>query len=139
MDKISKEVRSRNMAAIKGKNTAPELYIKHLVRSLRYKHRFNLKNLPGKPDILLRNRNTVIFVHGCFWHQHPGCRYAAKPKSNKRFWKPKLKGNRERDKKNYRELRGLGYNIITVWECEIKKVLKKGNSALVKKLKKDIK
>jgi len=118
MDTITKEVRSRNMAAIKGKNTKPELFVRRLLYSNGYRYRLHRNNLPGKPDILLKKHNTVIFVHGCFWHQHPGCKYASKPKSNIKFWRKKLGLNVKRDGENIRKLKEIGYNVLIIWECE---------------------
>lgn len=119
MDKISKETRSRNMSAIKGKNTTPEITVRKILYSMGYRYRLNVKDLPGKPDIVLKKHNTVIFIHGCFWHQHKGCKYATTPKSNQVFWKEKLMRNAERDENNINKLKLLGYNILIIWECEV--------------------
>ncbi len=120
MDTVSKEVRSRNMSAIRSKNTNPETVVRSLLFALGYRYRLHRKDLPGKPDIILKKHNTVIFVHGCFWHQHKECKRANIPKSNKKYWIPKLERNAERDKINKRELNRLGWNVITIWECETK-------------------
>ena len=120
MDTVSKEVRSRNMSAIRSKNTNPETVVRSLLFALGYRYRLHKKDLPGKPDIILKKHNTVIFVHGCFWHQHKECKRANIPKSNKKYWIPKLERNAERDKINKRELNKLGWNVITIWECETK-------------------
>ena len=120
MDTVSKEVRSRNMSAIRSKNTNPETVVRSLLFALGYRYRLHKKDLPGKPDIILKKHNTVIFVHGCFWHQHKECKRANIPKSNKKYWIPKLERNVERDKINKRELNKLGWNVITIWECETK-------------------
>ena len=120
MDTVSKEVRSRNMSAIRSKNTNPETVVRSLLFALGYRYRLHRKDLPGKPDIILKKHNTVIFVHGCFWHQHKECIRANIPKSNKKYWIPKLERNVERDKINKRELNRLGWNVITIWECETK-------------------
>jgi len=120
MDTVSKEVRSRNMSAIRSKNTNPETVVRSLLFALGYRYRLHKKDLPGKPDIILKKHNTVIFVHGCFWHQHKECKRANIPKSNKKYWIPKLERNAERDKINKRELNRLGWNVITIWECETK-------------------
>jgi len=120
MDTVSKEVRSRNMSAIRSKNTNPETVVRSLLFALGYRYRLHRKDLPGKPDIILKKHNTVIFVHGCFWHQHKECKRANIPKSNKKYWIPKLERNAERDKINKRELNKLGWNVITIWECETK-------------------
>jgi DNA mismatch endonuclease (patch repair protein) len=124
MDKISKEKRSRNMAAIKAKNTQPELLLRSYLHRQGYRYSLHNKSLPGKPDIFMRKHSVVIFVHGCFWHQHLGCEDAGIPKSNKRFWLLKLKSNVERDKKNIKELKKMGYKVFVVWECEINRKFK---------------
>ena len=136
MDTISKKARSMNMAAIKSCNTTPEAIVKCLLRSMRYKYAVNVKHLPGRPDICIKSRNTVIFVHGCFWHQHNNCRYAAKPKSNIKFWRLKLAANKARDKQNIKNLKKMGYRTCVVWECDIKNARKKGFEKVKAKLKK---
>jgi|TARA_B100001964_G_scaffold77121_1_gene87346 DNA mismatch endonuclease (patch repair protein) len=108
------------MSAIRSKNTNPETVVRSLLFALGYRYRLHKKDLPGKPDIILKKHNTVIFVHGCFWHQHKECKRANIPKSNKKYWIPKLERNVERDKINKRELNRLGWNVITIWECETK-------------------
>lgn len=134
MDTISKKARSMNMAAIKSRDTIPEVIIRRLLRSMRYKYTANVDSLPGKPDIYIKSRRTVIFVHGCFWHQHNNCRYAANPKSNVRFWRLKLLMNKVRDKENIKKLRKMKYNIGIIWECDIKKASKNGFGRLKTKL-----
>lgn len=118
MDTVSKEIRSRNMAAIRNKNTIPELVVRSLLHSLGYRFRLHKKELPGKPDLFLKKFNAAIFIHGCFWHQHKGCKYASVPKSNVDFWSDKLRNNIERDKRNIKALKGQGYNVKIIWECE---------------------
>ena len=135
MDTVSKKIRSKNMAAIKAKDTKPEMVVRRLLHSSGYRYSLHNKNLPGKPDIFLKSRKAIIFVHGCFWHQHPNCKYAAKPKSNQDFWRPKLQRNVKRDKEHRAKLRKLGYKVITIWECEIKRARKVGCKGLLKKLK----
>jgi DNA mismatch endonuclease (patch repair protein) len=108
------------MSAIRSKNTNPETVVRSLLFALGYRYRLHRNDLPGKPDIILKKHNTVIFVHGCFWHQHKECKRANIPKSNKKYWIPKLERNAERDKINKRELNKLGWNVITIWECETK-------------------
>tara|TARA_B100000315_G_C14505831_1_gene554557 strand:- start:722 stop:1093 length:372 start_codon:yes stop_codon:yes gene_type:complete len=108
------------MSAIRSKNTNPETVVRSLLFALGYRYRLHRNDLPGKPDIILKKHNTVIFVHGCFWHQHKECKRANIPKSNKKYWIPKLERNAERDKINKRELNRLGWNVITIWECETK-------------------
>jgi DNA mismatch endonuclease, patch repair protein len=118
-DKLTEEKRSWNMSRIKGKDTKPEL----LVRSYLHKKgfRFTLHNskLPGKPDICLPKYKTVIFVHGCFWHRHKGCKFATTPKSKIEFWKDKFEKNIIRDRKNTNLLKNLKWRVIVIWECEI--------------------
>ena len=122
------------MAAIKSKSTHPERIVRRYIRSLGYKYNLNRKNIPGKPDIFIQKYNTVVFIHGCFWHQHKKCRYAVWPKTNKKFWNSKLKRNIERDRENNKKLKRMGYRILNVWECEVKRSLKMGSKKLIKKL-----
>lgn len=121
VDKVSKEVRSYNMSRIKGKDTKPEILVRSYLFSRGLRFRKNDKRYPGSPDILLPKYKTIVFVHGCFWHLHEGCKYAVMPKSNVDFWKKKLYGNRERDERNQKELEEMGWKVITVWECQLKK------------------
>ena len=120
MHKIS-EQRSRNMSAIKSKNTKPEIFVRKLLHSMGYRFRLHKKDLPGSPDIVLPKYKTVIFVHGCFWHRHQNCKYASNPKTRIEFWEKKFKENIERDKKTQEKLKNLGWKTKIVWECEIKK------------------
>jgi DNA mismatch endonuclease (patch repair protein) len=119
-DKFTKQARSKIMAQVKSENTSPELAIRKLLHRLGYRFRLHRKDLPGKPDIVLPKYKTVIFVHGCFWHGHPGCKRAARPASNTDFWNKKLDRNIERDHKAREELEKLGWRVMTIWECEIK-------------------
>ena len=121
VDKFSKKTRSYVMSRIKGKDTKPEIIVRSFLFSKGLRFRKNDKRYPGSPDIVLPKYNTVVFVHGCFWHLHDGCRYATIPKSNVDFWKNKLYGNRERDERNEKELEAMGWNVIIVWECQLKK------------------
>lgn len=116
----SKEARSKNMSAIKGKNTKPELIIRKFLFSQGFRYRLNVSKLPGKPDIVLSKYKTVIFVNGCFWHLH-NCKYFVYPKQNANFWQNKLNGNVERDNRNYNNLMAAGWKVIVIWECELKK------------------
>lgn len=120
MDKLSAEQRHKNMAAIHSANTKPEIIVRKYLFSRGFRYRLNHKRLPGHPDIVLRKYRTCIFVNGCFWHGHEGCRYFKMPKSNTEFWTAKVARNRERDKRVQRELAGMGWHCITVWECELK-------------------
>lgn len=121
MDNHSKEVRSYNMSRIRSTNSKPEDIVRKylFLKGLRY--RKNVKTLPGKPDVVLKKYKTVIFVNGCFWHGHQGCKYFVMPKSNTEYWNKKITGNVERDKNVIVRLEELGWNVITVWECQLKK------------------
>jgi DNA mismatch endonuclease (patch repair protein) len=120
MDHITKEKRSKLMASIRSKNTAPEIAVRRLLHKMGYRFRLHQK-LPGSPDICLPKYKTVIFVHGCYWHRHKGCaRGRSSPSSNKNFWIKKFKDNVARDKQNRKSLKALGWNIILVWQCELK-------------------
>jgi DNA mismatch endonuclease (patch repair protein) len=122
MDRISKEHRSWNMSRIKNRNTKPELIVRSLLHRMGYRFTVNgPKNtsLPGKPDIVLPKYKTVIFVHGCFWHRHKGCKYAYNPKTKKAFWNKKLADNVARDKKAWHDLKKLGWQAIMIWECKL--------------------
>lgn len=121
MDVHNKKTRSYNMSRIKGKNTKPEEIVRKYLFSQGFRYRKNDKRLPGKPDIVLPKYKTVVFVNGCFWHKHEGCKYFVWPKTNVEFWKQKIDSNIVRDKKQYEELRNDGWYIIIVWECELKK------------------
>lgn len=121
MDKITTEKRSWNMSRIGSKNTKPEITVRKKLFSLGFRFRLHNKKLPGNPDVVLKKFNTVIFVHGCFWHQHRNCIEASKPKTNSKFWSVKLKKNTERDNKNIQKLKKLGWNVLVIWECETEK------------------
>jgi len=116
-DRLSKERRSWNMSRIRGKNTTPERRVRSLLHRLGFRFRLHGKRLPGKPDIVLAKHRTVIFVHGCFWHRHRGCRNCTTPTKNRAFWVKKLNGNAARDKIHQRALRKLGWRSLVVWEC----------------------
>lgn len=120
MDVHDKKTRSYNMSKIKGKNTKPEEVVRHYLFSRGFRYRKNDKRLPGKPDIVLPKYKTVIFINGCFWHKHD-CSYFVWPTTNAEFWKEKINGNVERDKKVYQDLETSGWHVLIVWECELKK------------------
>lgn len=117
-DVFQPEERSRIMAKVRGENTSPERLVRSLVHRMGYRFRLHRKDLPGKPDIVLPRHKKVIFVHGCFWHQHEGCPHAARPTSNIEYWNRKLDRNMVRDRENLHKLAYLGWNVLIVWECE---------------------
>jgi len=119
------EQRSRNMSAIKSKNTKPEIAVRKLLHSMGYRFRLHRKDLPGSPDIVLPKYKTVIFVHGCFWHRHENCKYATTPKTRKEFWEKKFRENINRDNLNQANLSLKGWKIIIIWECQLKGDIKK--------------
>ena len=121
MDNRSKEQRSKNMSHIRSKNTKPEKIVRTYLFRQGFRYRKNVTSLPGKPDIVLPKYKTVIFVNGCFWHMHKGCKYFVWPKSNVEFWREKLLRNVERDLVKENKLKELGWNVIVIWECELKK------------------
>ena len=112
--------RSKNMSAIKSKNTKPEIEVRKLLHSMGFRFRLHRKDLPGSPDIFLPKFKTVIFVHGCFWHRHENCKYASNPKTRREFWESKFKANVKRDIKNQVKLKSLGWESTIIWGCEIK-------------------
>ena len=122
MDRLTVEKRSWNMSRIRSKNTKPEKVVRSLLHSLGYGFRLHLKRLPGCPDIVLTKYKTVIFVHGCFWHRHPGCKYAYNPKSKMEFWENKFNQNIIRDLKVISELGNLGWKMLIIWECETRDI-----------------
>lgn len=121
MDRLTSERRSWLMGRIRSKNTGPELAVRRLVYGMGYRYRLHEKRLPGTPDLVFWRRRKAIFVHGCFWHSHTGCRYARLPKSRIEYWKEKLVGNKKRDAVARRELRRLGWRNLVVWQCELKR------------------
>ena len=116
----SKEARSYNMSRIKGKDTKPEEIIRKYLFSQGFRYRKNDKRLPGSPDIVLPKYKTVIFVNGCFWHKHEGCKYFVWPQNNAEFWRKKIDGNVLRDQKKEEQLRCNGWHVIVIWECQLK-------------------
>ncbi|UVK39382.1 DNA mismatch endonuclease Vsr [Mesorhizobium sp. AR10] len=121
-DTLTRAERSERMSRIGGKNTKPEMVVRQLVHSLGHRYRLHCADLPGCPDLVFPARRKVIFVHGCFWHRHPdsSCKLSRLPKSREDFWIPKLKANAERDIRNEKALNELGWEILVIWECEIK-------------------
>lgn len=132
MDKLTKEQRHRCMSAIKGKYTKPELLVRKFLFSRGFRYRLNYPRLPGHPDLVLRKYRTVIFVNGCFWHGHQGCKYYTLPKANIEFWKNKIERNRNRDLAERQKIVSMGWHCITIWECQLKpKVRQQTLEALV--------
>ncbi|WP_092974499.1 very short patch repair endonuclease [Ralstonia sp. NFACC01] len=119
MDSVSPEKRSRIMSRIRGKNTKPELAVRKIAHALGFRFRLHRRDLPGSPDLVFPRLRKVIFVHGCFWHRHQGCRFAYTPKSNTDFWMSKLEANIRRDASACVALQNAGWDILVVWECEI--------------------
>lgn len=120
MDSLTPRERSERMARVKAKNTKPELAVRSLVHRMGFRYRLHGKGLPGRPDLVFARRRKAIFVHGCFWHRHRGCRLARLPKTRLDFWLPKLDANAARDRKVERQLAELGWKIMVIWECEVK-------------------
>lgn len=116
----SKEARSRNMAAIKGTDTKPEALVRKYLFANGFRYRKNDRRLPGSPDIVLPRYRTVVFINGCFWHGHAGCRYFVWPQNNAEFWRAKIEGNILRDRKKEDQLRAAGWNVIIIWECQLR-------------------
>jgi DNA mismatch endonuclease (patch repair protein) len=115
------------MAAIRSKDTKPEMMVRSLVHGLGFRYRLHRKDLPGSPDLVFASRNKVIFVHGYFWHQHPGCRYATRPATRADFWAKNLDGNTERDQRNIRELKQSGWGVLVIWECQLADIIELAN------------
>ena len=137
MDVHSKEVRSYNMSRIKGKDTKPEETVRKYLFSQGFRYRKNDKKLPGTPDIVLPKYKTVIFVNGCFWHGHEGCKYFVWPKNNAEFWHKKIRDNILRDQRKVQALDLLGWKVIVVWECKIKSDKENTLKNLMKEIKDD--
>jgi DNA mismatch endonuclease (patch repair protein) len=129
IDTLAKAERSECMRRIRGKNTRPEMFVRRLVYGMGYRFRLHRKDLPGCPDLVFPRYKKALFVHGCFWHSHPGCKRATIPKSHQDYWRSKLEKNRDRDKKSQAALLAAGWDIMIVWECEIK------NNDLTEKIK----
>ena len=123
-DVLTTEQRRRCMAAIRGRDTKPEMIVRSLVHRAGYRFRLHRKDLPGRPDLVFPGRRKVVFVHGCFWHQHPRCRYATRPATRPKFWSAKLDGNRTRDHRVIRELKQIGWDVLVIWECQTRDLKK---------------
>ena len=120
MDIYSKSKRSEIMSHVRNRKTSAENKVAHLLKELKVKYQQNVRSLPGEPDFLVTSAKTVVFVHGCFWHNHSNCNRAKFPKSNRSFWKRKIEGNRKRDERIARLLRKEGWHVITVWQCALR-------------------
>lgn len=123
MDTVTKAQRSANMSKIRSKDTKPEMVVRRHLHALGFRYRLHDSKLPGHPDIVLPKWHTVIFVNGCFWHRHEGCKLATTPKSNVNFWQAKFAKNVERDIREHAELESAGWHVIVIWECEVNNTL----------------
>ncbi|MBU8891457.1 MAG: DNA mismatch endonuclease Vsr [Bacteroidales bacterium] len=132
-DVHDKKTRSYNMSMIKGKDTKPEIMVRKFLFKNGFRYRLNVPELPGKPDIVLSKYKTIIFVHGCFWHGHESCKYFVLPKTRTKWWKEKINGTIKRDLHKKQELEQLGWNIIVIWECELKKEKRENTLESLKK------
>ena len=119
MDHVTPERRSALMARILGKNTKPEIAVRRIVWRLGYRYSLHNHRLPGSPDLVLTRHRKILFVHGCFWHSHPGCKKAKPPKTRLDYWMPKLAANAERDRRKESDLRKLGWDVLVIWQCEL--------------------
>ena len=119
-DPLTPAERSERMSRIRNADTKPEMVVRRLVHGMGYRYRLHARDLPGNPDLVFRPRKKVIFVHGCFWHQH-GCRQYRQPRTKRSFWEPKLAKNKARDAQVKRELRKLGWGVMVIWECQVSK------------------
>lgn len=115
----STQTTHKRLGAVRSKNTRPELMVRSFLHENGYRFRVARKDLPGKPDIVLPKHHSIVFVNGCFWHRHEGCKGAADPKKNKEFWNEKFENNINRDKRNHGDLKKMGWRVIIVWECEV--------------------
>jgi DNA mismatch endonuclease, patch repair protein len=118
-DSLTKERRSWNMSRIRAENTRPEVIVRSILHRLGYRFRLHVRKLPGRPDIVLPKLKMIIFVHGCFWHRHPSCKYAYTPKSRVDFWQTKFLQNIKRDTEVLEQLKGLGWKVKIIWECQV--------------------
>lgn len=120
LDRISVDQRSANMRRIRSKDTSPEMVVRRLVHGMGFRYRLHVQKLPGRPDLVFPRLKKIIQVQGCFWHQHSGCPQSHIPKSRIEYWRPKLTSNKRRDRNNDRALREEGWEVLTLWECELK-------------------
>lgn len=120
-DVVSPQIRSRMMSGIRGKNTKPELRVRQYLHGQGFRYSLHRRDLPGRPDLVLPKYRAVVFVHGCFWHAHPHCRYATTPSTRREFWTEKLAANRLRDESVVSQLTGQGWRVVVVWECALRR------------------
>ena len=120
MDTLDPEQRSRNMSLVRGKNTAPEMLVRRVAHRMGLRFRLHRKDLPGRPDLVFPRYHLAVFVHGCFWHRHPGCSRASTPSTRTDFWRAKFDANTLRDQRQIRALESLGWSVLVLWECELK-------------------
>lgn len=120
VDVHNAEIRSKNMRAIRGKGTIPEVAVRSFLHRAGLRFSLHRKDLPGTPDLVLRKHAAVVFVHGCYWHRHKGCRFTTTPKSNVKFWKSKFLENQTRDQRHRKALEKLGWRVFVIWECQAK-------------------
>lgn len=141
MDVLSREKRSQIMASVKSSDTKPEMLVRRYLHAHGFRYGLHNRKLPGSPDIVLRKYKTVIFINGCFWHGHEGCKYYRLPKSNIEFWQTKIERNRQRDVETIEALKAKGWRVITIWECELRNIAQRGETLiqLVKDIKGDLK
>lgn len=118
-DTVDRATRSRTMARVRSQDSKAEMAVRRALHRAGLRYRLHARRLPGTPDLVLPRRNTVVFVHGCFWHRHPGCKEAAMPSSNSAYWAAKFERNVQRDRRDIAELRTMGWDVIVLWECEI--------------------
>lgn len=136
LDKLTPEERSKHMSKIKGKNTKPEMVVRKFLHANGFRFRLHDKSIPGRPDIKLPKYKTVIFIHGCFWHGHSNCRIYQMPKTRVDFWNNKISANKERDNDRISTLKAMGWNVIVLWECELKPTKRAGTlQSLIEQLK----
>lgn len=133
-DTLTKEKRSWNMSRIRGKDTQAEVKVRKYLFSKGFRYRKNVTDLPGKPDIVLPKYKTVVFIHGCFWHRHPGCKYSYTPKSNIEFWEKKFSANVKNDDIKRKQLEDDGWRVIVLWECDVERRFEQTMEKLVSEL-----
>lgn len=122
LDPLSPSERSERMRRVRATDTEPEMIVRRLVHGMGYRYRLHRRDLPGKPDMVFPSKGKIIFVHGCFWHRHGHCKLTRLPRSRVDFWRQKLEGNHARDIRIRRRLRGLGWDILVVWECQLRNI-----------------